>query len=82
MVKSEQLRPHTGLVAEEVSLHSIHKLDETPEGYGVILHYGINRRKKIAHPLDIAKLLVVLVVSKEHVFHLLEVNISPRLSER
>ena len=42
LVESEQLIPHAGLVAEEVSLHAIHESNEAPESYCVVLLYGVD----------------------------------------
>jgi hypothetical protein len=82
MVECEQLLAHTGLVAKEVPLHAIHKCDKGPESNGVVLHNGIDRRQQIAHTLDVAKIFVVFVVGEQHIFHLLQMDVGPDVSER
>ena len=61
--------------------HPVHETDESPERYSVVLLDGVDRSQKIAHALDIAKVTVVFIVRKEHVFHLLKVNIGANLCE-
>ena len=64
------------------SYHSIHKAHKSPEGNGVILFYRIDRSQKIAHTLNIAQSGVVLIVGKQHVLHLFEVDIRADLRKR
>lgn len=82
VVERHELLAHARLVAEEVSLHAVHKADETPEGDCVVLHDCIDGREEIAHALDVAEVLVVLVVGKEHILHLFEVYVRPNVGER
>lgn len=62
--------------------HSIHISNKSPEGYRIILHYSIDWGEKVAHSLDVAKVSVILVISKEHILHLLHVDIGTRFGKR
>jgi hypothetical protein len=62
--------------------HALHESHEAPEGNGIILHDCVNGCKQIAHTLNIAKIFVVFVVRKEHILHLLEVNVGAHICER
>jgi hypothetical protein len=81
LIQGQELVPHTRLVAKEVSLHAVHELLKCPEGYRVVLDNCVNWRKEIRHALDIAKILVVLVVCKKHLFHLLHVDVGANISK-
>lgn len=61
--------------------HPVHEPNESPERYSVVLLDGVDRGQKIAHALDIPKVTVIFVVRKEHIFHLLKVNIGANLCE-
>jgi hypothetical protein len=59
--------------------HSIHEFDKAPESNGVVLHDRVDWSQKVTHPLNVAKVLVVLVVGQKHLLHLLEMDIGPGL---
>ena len=82
MVESEQLFSHAALITQEITLHAVHKVLESPEGDGIVLHDGVNRSQEIGHALDVAEVAVIFVVSEQHVFHLLEMDIGPHIRER
>jgi len=62
--------------------HALHEIDKAPECYGIVLHDCIYWGQQVAHALNITKLFVVLIVSEQHVFHLLEMNIRPYFRKR
>ena len=62
--------------------HALHESNEAPECYGIILHDSVDGREQIAHALNVAKILVVFVVRKKHVFHLLQVNVGASFRKR
>ena len=97
IVQSEELGSHSRLVAKEVSLlfnvsysrrlvvnayHSFHEASKGPECHCIILHDCVERSKKVAHTLDVAQFGVIFVVCQEHVLHLLQVHVRPRVGER
>ena len=51
--------------------HSLHEPYEAPKSYSVVLLDSIDWSKKIAHTLNITQARIILVVSQEHIFHLL-----------
>lgn len=61
--------------------HSLHKSSKSPERGSIILHYGVDGSKQIAHALNVAQVFVVLIVCQEHIFHLLKVNIRTDLGK-
>lgn len=61
--------------------HAVHEANEAPKGDSVILFDSVNRRKKIAHALNVTEVRVVFIVSQEHVFHLLQVHIRADISK-
>lgn len=61
--------------------HPVHEPNESPERYSVVLLDRVDRGQKIAHALDIPKVTVIFIVRKEHIFHLLKVNIGANLCE-
>ncbi len=82
MVESEELFSHAALITEEITLHAVHKVLESPEGDGIVLHDGVNRSQEIGHALNVAEVAVIFVVCEQHVFHLLEMDIGPHIRER
>ena len=62
--------------------HPFHEPDKAPEGDGIVLHDCVNRRKQVAHALHVAEILVILVVGKQHVFHLLQVDVGADVRKR
>ena len=62
--------------------HSVHKANEAPECYCIILLNCVDRSKEVAHSLDVAQTAVVFVVGKKHIFHLFEMDVGTNLGER
>jgi len=62
--------------------HALHESNKAPECNSIILHNCVDGRKQIAHALNVAKILVVFVIRKKHVFHLLQVNVGAHIRKR
>jgi len=71
--------PKTGGIR---TYHALHESNKAPECNGIILHNRVDGRKQIAHTLNVAKVLVVFVIRKKHVFHLLQVNVGAHIRKR
>ena len=62
--------------------HPVHETNKSPKCYSIVLLNGVDRGKKIAHALDIAKITVIFIVREEHIFHLLKMNVGSDFCER
>ncbi len=54
VIEGQELGAHAGLVAEEITFHSLHEAYEAPECNGVVLFHGVDWSKEVAHALDVA----------------------------
>ena len=71
----------TILAETSTTYHSIHEANKAPKGNCIVLFDRINGGKEVAHALNIAQIGVVLIVSQEHVFHLLKMHIGANIRE-
>ena len=55
---------HYSEVRRDGTYHPLHETHKTPECNCIILHYSVDRCKKIAHALHISQIVVILVVSE------------------
>jgi hypothetical protein len=69
-------------VSQCVTYHTFHEANKAPKGNGVVLHDCVDRRKQVAHALNVTKVLIVLIVSEKHVLHLLKMNVGADIRKR
>jgi hypothetical protein len=62
--------------------HALHESNKAPECDSIILHDCVDRRKQIAHTLNVAKILVVFIIREEHILHLLQVDVGAHIGKR
>lgn len=61
--------------------HPVHESNKAPECHCIILLNSVNRRKKVAHTLDVTQITVIFVIGEEHIFHLFEMDIRTDLGK-
>lgn len=81
LVKRCQLRAHAGLVTQEVSFHTLHKVLEGPEGDSIVLYDSVDGCQQIRHALHVAQFPVVLIVREEQVLHFFHVRVGANLGK-
>lgn len=63
------------LIVYRKTHHAVHEPHKAPEGNCIVLHDCVDGREEIAHTLYVAKTLVVFVVGKQHILHLLQMDV-------
>ena len=79
VIEREELSAHPRLVAQEIAFHPFHESTEAPKCNRVILLDSVDGSEEVTHALHIPKVSIVFVVSQEHVFELLHVNVGAGL---